>query len=246
MSLQSLQLEFAEAINSGELHMESILPVQNMQIYQNNILINLLQTLHQTYPLVEKLVGKDFFHVAAKEYIRRYPSRSGNLYEYGEYFSDFLSEYGPVKELIYLAEVAQFEWLCHTLNIAGEHPGLDINILNRVAPEHYDQIYFVLHPACCIKKFYYPILRVVELCKSEIDEDLELGEEGIHLLIQRSDGELSFAALSPVDFAFLSSLAEGKSLAAALEEAHILDENFVLEKKLHEWVESRVIVDCVL
>lgn len=131
MSLQNLQLEFADAIYSGNLQMESVLPVQNLHIYQNNVLTHLIQTLQNTYPLIEKLVGEDFFRICAKEYIKQYPSRSGNLNEYGEYFSDFLVKYEPVKELVYLTEVANFEWTCHILLTAASANRVDVNLLKK-------------------------------------------------------------------------------------------------------------------
>lgn len=121
MSLQNLQAELAEAILANDPATTIVLPVEHLRIYQNNIESNLVKTLKNTYPLITKLLGDDFFQTTACHYIAYYPSRSGNLHDYGEYFSDFLAEHPPVKHLCYLAEVALFEWSCHTLFVAADH-----------------------------------------------------------------------------------------------------------------------------
>lgn len=247
MSLQNLQLEFAEAVCSGNLQIETVLPIQNLRIYQNNILKHLLKALQTTYPLIVKLVGEDFFQICAKEYIKQYPSRSGDLNDYGEYFSDFLVKYDPVKDLIYLAEVAQFEWICHLLLTAAQPPALDIDVLNKISPENYEQIRFVLHPASKIVKFYHPILRIIELCQKDIGDDVvELGDEGVNLLMIRRDLDISLIPLSEGDYIFLTSLAEGQSVAAALETTLQADPTFELDNKLANWVKDKLIVDCFL
>jgi hypothetical protein len=247
MQLQNLQLDFADAIQSGDQPLEFILPAQNMRIYQNNVQTNLVRALKQTYPMIVKLVGEDFFRMTANEYIKQYPSRSGDLNDYGQYFSDFLAEFPAVKDLIYLAEVAQFEWTCHTLLCAASNTtSFDAALLNRVAPEHYDQIHFNLHPASCVMKFYYPILRIIDLCKGEIADNVDLSAGGVYLLIIRRELDIHLISLSESEFSFLTALQDNLSLATALETALQIDENFLLDKKLSEWIREQIIVDCCL
>lgn len=249
MQLQNLQLDFAEALLSDDAHIDFILPAQNIRLYQHNLIMHLTAALRQTYPLILRLVGDDFFQLTVKAYIKQYPSRSGDLNEYGEYFSDFLAEYQPVKDLIYLAEVAQFEWTCHTLLSAGTQGPLDPSILKSVAPEHYDQIHFSLHPACKVMKFYYPILRIIELCKGEIEDTIDLveeGEAGIDLLISRRQWDIILLPLTTGEFTFLAALQENQSLAEALANATQLDPAFALDKKLPAWIQDQTIVDCYL
>src|SRR5579871_3882424 len=129
MLLQNLLAEFTEALLSDNQTESVFQPAHNISIYQNNYFSQLTQSLQKTYPLITQLVGEDFFKQTAREYINRYPSCSGNLHEYGEYFSDFLAEYQPVSDLIYLPEVATFEWTCHTLYFASDHAAFDIALL---------------------------------------------------------------------------------------------------------------------
>ena len=246
MLLQNLQAEFAETIFSDSELPEVVLPARHVCIYQNNVMAHLLQTLKDTYPLIMKLVGEDFFHVMAKEYIRRYPARSSNLHDFGEYVCDFIAEYEPVKNLIYLAEVAQFEWASHTVFFAADCGTLDINFLEKLSADKYDQLHFSLHPASQLIKFHYPMLRIIDLCKDEIEGTIDINEGGINLLIIRRDIDISLVTLATDDFTFLTALSENKSLLAAVEAATEIDPNFNLDEKLPAWISDKTIVDCYL
>ncbi|MBV9575679.1 MAG: putative DNA-binding domain-containing protein, partial [Gammaproteobacteria bacterium] len=157
MSLQNLQAELAEHILTNEPTTENIFPSQHLLIYQNNRLSHLLNALEQTYTLILKLVGEDFFRAAAKAYINFYPARSGNLQDYGEYFGDFLSDYAPAQSLFYLSEIANFEWICHTLYFAADHAPFNVEVLNSFSIDEYQQLRFVLNPACCLMSLSIPI-----------------------------------------------------------------------------------------
>src|SRR6516162_4463723 len=167
MSLQNIQIEFIDILLSEDKQagINVLHPPQNMSIYQNNISSQLVNTLLNTYPLITRLLGSDFFRLVAKDYIKHYPSCSSNLHDYGQYLNDFLASYPPVKSLPYLTEVAFFEWLCHTLHFAADHSSFDIALLENVSPNQYPHLHFILHPASHVIKCYYPILRIIELCK---------------------------------------------------------------------------------
>lgn len=243
MTLQNLQAELAEVILNDDLVTDLVSPIKNLAIYQNNTAKTLTHTLQSTYPLIEKLVGADFFKITAKEYIKCYPSCSGNLHDYGQYFSDFLAEYPPVKDLVYLSEVAQFEWMCHGLYFAADHAAFDKTKLENLTPEQYDQIHFSLHPASRLQQFYYPILQIIDLCKDNIEEIFDLEGDGVNLLMIRRDLDLSLIPLSDADFTFLQSVNDNYSLTEALDAALCIDANFRLEEKLPGWIEDKIIVD---
>lgn len=251
MLLQNLQAEFAANLLEHTADMKQqyhtyIEHFQHLQIYQHNVQTTLVRTLENTYPLVSKLVGEDFFHIMANEYIHRYPSCSGNLYDYGEYFSDFLEEHAPVNHLTYLAEVALFEWICHSIQVAADHPSLDISALEKISPESYNHIHFILHPASYLQQFHYPILGFIDLCEGKTEENINVSAGGVHLLIFRQELDLTFVPLAVSEFTFLTAIKEGSTLAEALELALITDDSFNLDEKLPAWVQNKIIVDFYL
>jgi hypothetical protein len=243
MLLQNVQDEFAEVINTENMQTNIVTPAANIMIYRATMLANLIQTLRDIYPLIEKLVAEDFFRAAAKEYIELYPSLSGNLHDYGEYFSHFLADYPPVRKLPYLAEIANFEWACHLLHFAGDATGLDVKMLGSVSPDQFRQLRFTLHPACRVMRFYYPVQRIVELCKGERDEDINLSAGGVFLLLMRRDCSINLVSLTEAEFTFLSALSRNETLGDALDQAMVVDAEFKLDVALPGWIREKIIVD---
>lgn len=86
-------------------------------------------------------------------------------------------------------------------------------------------------------------MRIIELCQSDIDDNIDLGEDGVNLLIIRRDLDIALIQLPSSDFTFLSSLADNMSLAAALDATLLVDPSFTLDNKLAEWVQERIITD---
>jgi hypothetical protein len=238
MSLQNIQAEFSEIIFSDDEH-------PSMIIYRNNIFSTLVRTLLDIYPMIASLIGEDCFRNTAKEYIRNYPSRSANLNEYGEYFSDFLTEYAPINHLYYLPEVAIFEWYNHVLHFANDHAPFNIQSLSQFTPNQYDALHFVLHPASRLHQFNYPILRIIDLCKNKISGELNLDNEDCdNLLIMRRNLEIVIKSLSPAEFVFLAAVRDNMILSDALELALLSDPTFKLDEKLPTWIQEEIIVDC--
>jgi len=244
MTLQSLQAEFAESLFADEPHCEGVRPQSNLIIYQNNLFTNLSRALRATYPLIIKLVGEEFFPLVAKAYCKQYPSRSNNLDDYGAYFGSFLAEFGPTRTLIYLPEVAEFEWACHEASFASDHSLLAIEALQRITPESYNDLHFVLHPMIRVMKCNFPILRIIELCKGEIDEEINVDNGGDNIMISAKDNTIKLTTLSDGDCQFLSLVGEGLALAAVLEATLATEPEFNLQEKLPLWVQQGVIVDC--
>lgn len=246
MQLQNLQAELAELIVTDDQHTDIVAPVENLSIYHNTALAALMNTLKDIYPLVCKLLGEDFFRITIQKYIKQYPSRSGNLHDYGEYFSDFLAHFQPLKELVYIPEVAQFEWHCHTLFYAAAHDAMNPALLETFTPEQYDHLHFVLHPAAKIMKCHFPILKIIDLCKDKIIGSIDVDDGGVNLLIIRRELDISLVELTTAEFTFLDMLQENKSLAEALNTTLLIDPQFKLAEKLPAWVKDKTLVDCMV
>lgn len=246
MSLQNKQADFVEALLTKDTTLDCIRPSSHILIHLNNIQTNLTEALKNTYPLLLKLLGEEFFKVAAQEYMYRYPSRSSNLHDYGRYFGDFLSQYDPVNELIYLSEVAEFEWACHILYVAADHPPFKTQSLEKFTPEQHGHIHFLLHPASWIHRFQFPILDIVDLCKEDPEGTVDLDKGGINLLVLRKELDLTLTPLNQADFFFLEALNQDSSLNDALHLAKSVDPEYGLAEKLPAFIQKGIIVDCSL
>lgn len=242
MLLHNLQAEFEECLLNADTHGDLLHPEQHMQIYRNNRIASLRRALINAYPLLVKLLGEDFFTVTANAYIEQFPSRQPDLNAYGEYLADFLSRHAPTKQLVYLPEVAAFEWACHQLCFAADHPALAISALQSIPPASYPGLRLTLHPASRLMQFQFPILQLIDLCHNRIDEIKDLDVGGVDLLIIRRDLDIKLVTLKPSEYAFLASVQHEQPLANALSAALILEPGFDLNAKLVQWVKDKTIV----
>src|SRR5689334_21117181 len=62
-----------------------------LQVYRNNVFASLTEALAAVYPVVKRLVGEPFFNQLARRFIRRHPSRSGNLHDFGAELPAFIA-----------------------------------------------------------------------------------------------------------------------------------------------------------
>lgn len=246
MNLQNAQADFVESLFGSDTQTNMLVSASHISIYRNNVFSTLLNALKLTYPLILVLLGREFFEMTAREYMRQYPSRSGNLDDYGEYFGDFLAHYQPVHELMYLAEVAEFEWASHVVFNSQNHPPFTAHTLASFTPEQHADLRFILHPASWLHKFHFPILHIIDLCNMNREEDIDLHKSGVNLLMIRRELDISLQSLALADFQFLQALNHNDTLSEALQQAEIVDPNYPLDEKLPQFIQDKILVDCYL
>jgi len=244
MMLATLQAELAETLLSEQVQTDIVTPATHLAIYRNNITKNFIDTLSSIYPLLLKLLGADYFAQIAKEYIQHYPLRSSNLHDYGEYFPEFLCQFPALDHFPYLVDTARFEWICHSLHFTPDAVGLDLNVLEKISSEEYEDLHFSLNPASYLEKFDWPILEIIELCEQDTGEILPVNEQVTYLHMMRRDEKLLFSTLSKAEYTFLTALQNNVPLARALELTLSIDPDFKLETVLPRWIREQVIVDC--
>jgi hypothetical protein len=244
MSLQNLQADLIDSMFTEDTFtLSSVKPASRLRIYRNNIYSGMIMALCETYPLIKQLLGENFFILAAKDYIDRYPSRSPDLYEYGEYFYYFIAEFEYAKEFTYLGEVAKFEWACHEIIAAGAHAILDLSILKNVNIDDYGKLHFYFHPACRLMHFRFPILDIIDLCKHIRKETVDLDKGGVNLILFRSENEIKMVQLDDAEYIFLYTLQSNMPFSVAVDEAMTMDTKFDVQKSLYKWVENKILVD---
>lgn len=246
MLLQNLQVEFAESLMEADQPLSFISPPVHVGIYRNNITSNFMNVLKETYPLLRQLLGEDCFCALAKKYTKQYPSCSSNLHDYGEYFGSFIEAQPILQHLVYLNEVAQFEWATHRIFFAADAISFDPIKLKNLSPEQYSALHFVLHPASELLTFQYPILKIIDLCHGHIEGTVDIREDGVNLLIIRQELDIKLIPLSSSEFIFLQALQKNACLQVALDAAMENEAHFDLEERLVHWIKNKTIVDCYL
>lgn len=216
--------DFAHAIVKGaELHPIGHVAGLNyslataLGVYRNNYRGNLHDTLAGAYPVIEQLVGQDFFRLLTHEFIGRNPSCSGNLHHYGAEMSVLVASFEPAQSLPYLADVAALEWACHCSYFAEDAVTFDIAKLAQIPPEHYPELLLHTNPACYLVRSPYPIAAIWHAHQPDAPGDFQIDLEAgfSNALVSRQDDVVFVSELSTADAAWLQEIQAGATLGKA-------------------------------
>jgi hypothetical protein len=235
LSLPELQERFVAALFGGSSDSlapwildDSIDGEARIAIYRNNLRQGFAKTLALEFPVIERLVGTDYWRQLAREFQTEHPSRSGNLHHIGAPFAAFLRRRFGATQYAYLADVAGLEWAYQEALVAADAPPLEVAALRRIASEHYPQLVFTLHPACRLVATGYPVIRIWRANQPEVPvpETIDLGSAADLILVRRAAANIELIALPPAQFAFLQAISQSAPLAAAIDAALTVDAAF--------------------
>ncbi|HFD86661.1 MAG TPA: hypothetical protein ENJ35_03175 [Gammaproteobacteria bacterium] len=247
MNLSQFQHSLVESLYSGKpLHPDLI--VGNEQdsgfgVYRANLKGNLGSALQDTYPVIFRLTGENFFNLCARHYWRSHHSHSGDLHDYGEHFADFLEAIEDRHGLPYLADVARLEWLAHRAFHAADASAITVSALQQLSENTLDSLHLKLHPSLQLLTSNYPVHRIWQVNQESFEgEDcVELDEGGAQLLIFRSGLEIIAMPVSKGLFHLTRLLRNGESLAAALSATSETDDSFKPNEALFSLFELQLV-----
>src|SRR5712692_6385907 len=114
--LASFETSFANALLNADQPIprgitahNATVPARRFAVYRNNVVVGLVKALKSRFPVVEKIVGEEFFAAMARVFVVERPPRSPVLAMYGDEFATFIAAFEPARELAYLADVARLE-----------------------------------------------------------------------------------------------------------------------------------------
>lgn len=248
-NLLELQLLLRRAILSGDTAAlaaavlgDGLDPAARVRIYRNHAFATLGAVLEGTFPVVCRLVDKRFFAYAAHEYLREHPPHSRCLIDYGGDFADFLADFGPCRDLPYLADVARFEW---ALNIAArlrEAAPLPIDALAAVPPEKAGCVALRLQPSVAYFASSWPVDAIWQANQQTEVPVVDLAHGGTCIEIRRAGDAVDWRRVDSGTFAFRTKIADGLVLAAAAANAAREDPAFDLAAALDRLFTERLVV----
>jgi len=184
-------------------------------IYRNNVSVRLIGALAETFPVVKRLVGEEFFTAMTQIYVRNNRPATPVLFEYGSTFADFVETFDPAQNVPYLADIARLErcWL-NAYHSADTHP-LGTDCLAKVPERHLDNLRLTLHPSLHLIRSDHPVFSIWQA--HQISKEPELSAvpwQAEHLMIVRPELNVHVIQLSAADFHFYTGLKAGRSLGA--------------------------------
>jgi hypothetical protein len=249
-ALRELQLRFAAALFDAadesvhEHVLEDGMTAQaRLGIYRNNLREGFIKALAIGFPVIERLVGADYFRQLALEFLHAHPSRSGNLHHIGGPFAPFLKQQFDGTQYAYFADVAALEWAHQEAQIAADAEALSPAAFRDIGPAGYERLTFEFHPACGFVKSAYPIVHIWQANQSETrsEDIIDLDAGGDHVLILRTPECVEFHRLPHARFALFDALSQGENLGTAVERAQQLEAAFDFGAALRHLIELRIL-----
>jgi hypothetical protein len=207
-------------------------------IYRNNLREGFRKALALEFPVIERLVGEDYFRQLALSFLAEHPSRAGDLHPIGEPFAQFLHSRFEGTPYAYLSDVATLEWAYQQSLVAADAPPFDVATLREIPPEDYGRLRFTLHPACGLLQSPYPVVRIWAMNQPDAtgDEVVDLSSGADFVLLRRAAEGVEMRRITAADFAILDAFFKGAVLADVLETAYSIDPDFNLGDALRRFI----------
>lgn len=180
MRSQTFHKRFALALSRTDVDSTSLLrPVNSsdqqrrFNVYRNNRMVSLIDSLRSSYPAIHKLVGEEFFKASACAYIETQPPTQPVMAEYGNGFGQFMLALPGTDRFPYLADVAELEWQYLQSFHAADATVLDVAALSAVAPESIMYVSMQCHPALHVIASQWPVGSIWSSCLDRNSQSAE-------------------------------------------------------------------------
>jgi len=186
-------------------------------VYRNNVIAGLIEALQDSFPVVLRLLGEEYFRAMARLFVTARPPRSPVLLQYGANFPAFIAGFEPTATLPYLAEVARIERAWVEAYHAAEAAPMDPATLGTMAPERVGELRFTLHPSLRVVRCRYPALMIWRMNVADgVPGAVDLSAGGEDVLLVRPGADVEVRALPAGGARLLAALGNGRCLSEAV------------------------------
>jgi hypothetical protein len=222
----SFQTSFADAlldadrpIPHGVIAHNAASPTRRFGVYRNNVVSSLVKALERRFPVVEKIVGDEFFAAMARVFVTEQPPRSPLLAAYGDDFPAFVAAFAPARDLPYLADIARLEAARTRAYYAADATPVGADQFATLDGEVAGDLCIAMHPSTEVVRSRFPIVTIWAMNSGE--QELAPVEDwrGEDALVARPHLDVQVRMLPPGGATFLLALAAGRPLGEAAEAA---------------------------
>lgn len=218
-------------------------PALRFAVYRNNVVLSLIDALADTFPVMQELVGEEFFRAMAKVYVQSSPPRSRLMAYYGSAFPDFVADFAPAAALPYLADVARLEMARVQAYHAADARAIKPDQLQAVLAEAQQLMALrcALHPSVHVIQSSHAICSLWAAHQGLLDLAAVDSDEPQSALVFRDALEVQIVSLSTGSAAFVSAVQRGQSLPEAAGLAESADQAFDLAATLAQLIRLQLI-----
>ena len=219
--LDNFQLEAGLALNDPQVKTPQTVverradgSSRRFNIYRNNRAGSLIAALQDTYPVLCRLVGADFFHAAARQFIDQHPPSGPILSEYGNGFGRFVQQFPNTANYPYLADMAELEWQRLQSYHAANESALAAEDLQAIEPTQLLLSKLKPHSAVAVIKSNWAIGSLWANTQTDTKNQLNLSQAEI-VLISRPQWNVQLTLLCTERALFMQLLTNGLTIEEA-------------------------------
>lgn len=225
-ALSEIQANFIAGVLHGDTSTANrmvvaspIAAAQRLAIYRNNFLISLSAALAQTFPVLERLVGADYFAQTARRFVSAHPPAVAMLSAYGEAFPRFLAEATGTASYAYFADVGALEWAINRAWHADDAMPDDGKAFERLPAEGRGELVLAHHPSATLVRSRWPVLSIWRANQPDADPEtvVDLGAGGVDLLVWRKGLDVLWRELDPAEAVFVAAILDMRTLSRAAD-----------------------------
>jgi len=200
-------------------------PASRFLVYRNNVQGSLINALADSYPVVQQLVGEEFFRGMASIFIQQQPPHSPLMSRYGDGLADFIDAFEPAAEVPYLADVARLERLRTRAYHAADAATVSAQQISAALadPQTLVELNITLHPSLHLLDSAYAVVSIW----AAHQQDATLAgidiRQGQHALVLRNGLEVEVFALDQGASVFIRHLLHRRPLLQAAQDSPPFD-----------------------
>ncbi|HQX27110.1 MAG TPA: DNA-binding domain-containing protein [Alphaproteobacteria bacterium] len=204
---------------------------RRMDVYRNNVMSGLGNALSANFPLLEKLVGRDFLSSMVRAYIVAHPPTSGCLTFYGHDFDQFVADFSPAAHLPYLADMAKLEILGNQSYHAKDDEALSAQNLADIPADRLEELELKLRESVYLLQSPWPLHAIRAYCLDDKMNAPDIHSGGTCLLVHRLHFDVEIVEISVDEYKFLNAL-KAQPLGQAVVETLTTYPDFDFENTL--------------
>lgn len=188
-------------------------------VYQNNVVVSLIEALKMTFPAIVVLIGETQFTQMARAFIVHSQPQSPVLAKYGREIPEFLNMSEPLQHMPFLADVARLELVWLDCYHGADADPLSPQMFAELGDDALITSKFAFHPCTQVLSSEFALFDIWDAGRrgtalDNIDPNVSQGA-----LVTRPDVEVLVVALTPTQVLFFSALGDGAVLGDAVEAA---------------------------
>lgn len=243
-----MQTEFVAALRSKANGVPSCLKgaaqgraERRFAVHRNTVAASLIEALAARFPVVERLVGEEFFRAMAHAYVMQEPPHSPLLFQYGGSFADFIARFAPAAPLPYLSDMARLEYAQGVAYHAADREPLAPASFAALDRGRLADFTVELHPSVFIVGSSHPVISIWLANQAETVTPLrQRGAEAA--LVSRPFLDVETRRLQPGTDAFLSVLKAGATIGEAVGAGEVASLSFSAAEALATLIGANIAV----